>query len=122
MHLILLQPGLVVMDEEVYGVALAEEGGAQGAILDVARGGPDHELLDGGPARVLAGTARLEPVLALAVFVGQRHQIVVLNMGTHCCITDLSQKHGYKFLPFPPKGEGEIFSKLKKREQFGGGL
>ena len=79
MHLILLQPGLVVMDEEVYGVALAEEGGAQGAILDVTRGGPDHELLDGGPARVRGGAARLEPVLALAVLVGQRHQGIVLK-------------------------------------------
>ena len=34
------------------GVALAEKGGAQGAVLDVAEDGHNHMLLNGGPARV----------------------------------------------------------------------
>ena len=85
MHLILLQPGLVVMDEEVYGVerrVLYSTSPGVGPIMSCWMEDQRVSWL-------------VEPVLALAVFVGQRHQIVVLNMGAHCCITDLSQMHGY---------------------------
>ena len=44
-------------------MALAKEGGAQGAVLDVAGDGPDHELLDGGPARVRGGAVPKERVV-----------------------------------------------------------
>ena len=47
-HLILLEPGLVVLYEEVDGVALAEEGGLQGAVLHVAGDRPNHKVLERG--------------------------------------------------------------------------
>jgi len=74
----LLLAEIFLLYEEVDGVALAEEGGLQGAVLHVAGDRPDYKLLDGGPARVRGGVARHEPVLALAVLVSQRHQGIVL--------------------------------------------
>lgn len=40
--LVLLQPGLVVLDEQVDGVSLGQKGRPEGGILNIPWNGPDH--------------------------------------------------------------------------------
>jgi len=75
--LVLLQPRLVVLDEEVDGVSLGQECRPESCILDIARDWSNHKLLPGRPSGVRGWATRLEPVLALAMLVRHRHQRVV---------------------------------------------
>jgi len=78
--LVLLQPGLVILDEKVSGMTFTEKGRPKGCILHITRNWSNHELLLGAPPRVRRGAAGLEPVLALAVLVCQSHQRIVLHV------------------------------------------
>jgi len=62
------------------GVTLAQESRPEGRVLDIAGNRSNHQLLDGRPPGVGGGAAGLEPVLALAVLVGHRHQGVILDI------------------------------------------
>jgi len=78
--LVLLQPGLVILDEQMNGVSLGQKGRSKGGVLHISGDGAYHQLLLGGPPGVGGGTPRLEPVLALAMLVGQRHDGGVLHV------------------------------------------
>jgi len=72
--LIPFKPSLVVLDEEVASLSVREEGSTQLAVVTVSRNWPSHELLNSRPSWIRSRAARLEPVLALSVLVGQGHQ------------------------------------------------
>lgn len=69
---------LIVLNEEVKGMALGEEGGAELRVLHVPGNRPYHQLMGRSPSGIWHWAGRLEPVLPLPELVGERHNGGVL--------------------------------------------
>jgi len=78
--LVLLQPLLIVLDEEVDGVAFRKESRSEGGILHITGDWTNHQLLSGAPPGVWGGTSALEPIFSHPMLVGQSNQAGVLHI------------------------------------------